>query len=135
MAQTGVTKHTKAFKCLIADDSEFARKNAGKLVSMLGGEVIGEASNGLETVELYFKLHPDILLLDITMPELDGVEALRKIMEKDKDAKVVMISSLGHKEMVWKSLCIGAKHYITKPFEYEHAGFILNSVIKDEVRR
>jgi two-component system chemotaxis response regulator CheY len=114
----------------VADDSDFARKNAVKAVSSIGGKVVGEAKNGLETIEKYFELNPDILLLDITMPELDGVEVLQKIMKRDKDAKVVMISSLGTKDLVWKSLCMGARHYITKPYKTEYAGLILNAVIK-----
>ncbi|MEK6692745.1 MAG: response regulator [Nitrospirota bacterium] len=122
----------KGFKCLIADDSEFARKNIAKIVSGIGGNVIGEARNGMEAVELYFKLAPDIMLLDITMPELDGVETLRRIIEKDSNAKVIIVSSIGHKEMVWKAICLGAKHYITKPYNPSYAGMVIKSVFKEE---
>jgi two-component system chemotaxis response regulator CheY len=108
----------------------FARKNIARIVSGIGGNVIGEARNGTEAVDLYFKLAPDIVFLDITMPELDGVETLRRIIEKDSNAKVIIVSSIGHKEMVWKAICLGAKHYITKPYNPSYAGMVIKSVIK-----
>lgn len=122
----------KTFRCLIADDSEFARKNIANVVSTVGGDVVGEASNGMEAVELYFKLSPDIMLLDITMPVLDGVETLREIIKNDKNAKVIIVSSIGHKEMVWKAICIGAKHYITKPYNQAYASMIIKSIVEDK---
>jgi two-component system chemotaxis response regulator CheY len=129
MEQT-INTSRKSFKCLIADDSEFARKNIARIVSELGGNVVGEASNGMEAIDLYFKLDPDIMLLDITMPVLDGVETLQKIMEKDKNAKIIIVSSVGHKEMVWKAICLGAKHYVTKPFNPDYASTIIQSVVE-----
>lgn len=122
----------KTFKCLVADDSEFARKNIARIISKAGGDVIGEATNGMEAVDLYFKLNPDLMLLDITMPVLDGVETLRRIIEKDKDAKVIIVSSIGHKEMVWKAICLGAQHYVTKPFNPDYASTIIQSVVERE---
>lgn len=119
----------KTFRCLIADDSEFARKNIARIIAMMGGDVVGEAKNGLEATELYARLSPDLVLLDITMPELDGIDALRSIMEKNRNAAVIIVSSLGNKEMVWKALCLGAKHYVTKPYNPEYAQMIIKSVI------
>ncbi len=119
-----------SFNCVVADDSAFARKNIAKVVAQVGGTVIGEAANGNEALELYIKLQPDILLLDITMPLLDGVDTLRKIVELDKNAKVIMVSSIGHKEMIWRALCLGAKHFITKPYNPEYAGLIIKSIIE-----
>lgn len=118
------------FNCLIADDSAFARKNISNVVAQLGGIVVGEASNGNEAVDLYFKLKPDLMLLDITMPVQDGVDTLRKIVEGDKSAKVIMVSSIGHKEMIWKALCLGAKHFITKPYNPEYARTIIRSTLE-----
>jgi two-component system chemotaxis response regulator CheY len=122
----------KTFRCLIADDSMFARKNIARIVSGIGGNVIGEARNGTEAVDLYFKLAPVIVFLDINLPELDGVVTLRRIIEKDSNAKVIIVSSIGHKEMVWKAICLGAKHYITKPYNPSYAGMVIKSVIKQE---
>lgn len=120
----------RTFQCLVADDSDFARKNMGKVVDMSGGSVIAEAKNGREAVDLYFKHHPDLVLLDITMPEMDGVDTLQKIIEGDCNAKVIMVSSVGHKEMVWKAICMGAKHFVTKPFSPSYASMVVQSVLK-----
>lgn len=129
MAQFDNDTNNKTFKCIVADDSEFARKNISKIVSMIGGYVVGEAKNGLEVVDLYFRVKPDLVLLDITMPQLDGVDALRKIIEMDKNARVIIVSSLGHKEMVWKAICLGARHYVTKPYNPGYVAMIIKSVL------
>lgn len=121
----------KPFKCVIADDSEFARRNMAKIVSLIGGEVVGMAANGVEAVELYFSLKPDLLLLDITMPVLDGVDTLRRIMEKDKTAKVVIVSSLSHKEMIQTAMALGAKDIIPKPYNLDSACTIIKSALEN----
>jgi two-component system chemotaxis response regulator CheY len=122
---------TKTFKCLIVDDSKFARQSVAKIVYSCGGEVVGQAGNGFEAIDLYFSLQPDLVLLDITMPELDGIETLQRIMEKDENAKVIIVSAQGYKKMVWKAVCLGAKHYITKPLDADYASMIIKSVIDD----
>ena len=121
-----------AFSCLVADDSDFARGNIVRIVVGLGGTIVGEARSGHEATRLYRTLHPDLVLLDITMPELDGVEALRQIRDQDGAAKVIMVSSLGHKEMVWRAIRLGAKHFITKPFTPEYARLVIKSVLAGE---
>ena len=118
-----------SFRCLIADDSAFARKNIAAVVTRLGGSVVGEAANGKDAVELFGRLHPDLVLLDITMPLQNGVDTIRQIMERDKTARIIVVSSLGHKEMVWNAIALGAKHFITKPFDQHHAGAIIRSVV------
>ena len=120
------------FRCLIADDSEFARKIMVSVIKMAGGCVVAEASNGNEAVDLYSRVRPDIVLLDITMPVQDGVETLRKIVEQDKNAKVIIVSSIGHKEMVWKALCLGAKSFVTKPYSADYAAMMIKAVVDDE---
>jgi two-component system chemotaxis response regulator CheY len=125
VADTGKT----AFRCIVADDSTFARKNITTVLEKLGGSVVGEASNGVEALALYRSLHPDLVLLDITMPQLDGVETLRRIIEQDKNARVIIVSSIGHKEMVWKAICLGAKSFVTKPYDPDYAGMIIQEVV------
>jgi two-component system chemotaxis response regulator CheY len=119
----------KTFRCLVADDSAFARRNIATVLEKLGGSVVGEASNGLEALALYGTLHPDLVLLDITMPQMDGVETLRHIIEQDKNARVIIVSSIGHKEMVWKAICLGAKSFVTKPYDPVYAGMIIGEVV------
>jgi two-component system chemotaxis response regulator CheY len=130
MAHSSADTEKKDFSCIIADDSAFARKNIAGVLTKLGGNVVGEAANGQEALDLFGKLHPDLVVLDITMPVLDGVETLRKIIEQDKNAVVVIVSSLGHKEMVWKAICLGAKSFVTKPYTADYAGMIIRDVIK-----
>ncbi len=129
MARSNPDADNKTFRCLVADDSAFARKSISSVLMKLGGSVVGEASNGLETLSLYDALHPDLVLLDITMPQLDGVETLRRIIQLDKNARVIIVSSIGHKEMVWKALSLGAKSFVTKPFDPAHAGMIIREVV------
>jgi two-component system chemotaxis response regulator CheY len=129
MAHSVADTERKEFRCLVADDSAFARKNISQVLVKLGGSVVGEASNGLEALALFGSLHPDLVLLDITMPQLDGVETLRQIIEQDKNARVIMVSSIGHKEMVWKAICLGAKSFVTKPFDPDYAGMIIQEVV------
>ncbi|MBI5076450.1 MAG: response regulator [Nitrospirae bacterium] len=129
MGQSGAEKGIKQFTCLIADDSEFARRTITKVLAAIGGNVIAEASNGQEAVDLYTKLHPDLVLLDVTMPVLDGVDTLRKILENDSSARVIMVSAVGHREMIWKAICIGAKHYVTKPYSPDYVSTIIRSVV------
>lgn len=129
MTQTAPGRGGGGFRCLLADDSAFARQYLAGIVTRLGGEVVGQAGSGALAVEMYERLRPELVLLDVTMPELDGVEALRRIRAADAGARVIMVSALGHKEMVWKSICLGAKHFITKPFSAEYAGAVIRSVL------
>lgn len=124
-----VTTRPAAFRCVVADDSEFARLSIARVVVDLGGTVVAEAGSGREAVELFGRLRPDLVLLDITMPVLDGIEALRQIRQLDEGAKVIIVSSLGHKEMVWKAIRLGAKHFITKPFTPDYACLVIRSVL------
>ena len=130
--EQSVAATRKPFTCLVADDSEFARKKIAYVVSGVGGTVVGHAENGRDAIELYGRLKPDVVLLDITMPVLDGIDALRQILEADKNARVIMMSALGHKEMVIRALCLGARHYVPKPYAPEHAGMIIRSVVDGE---
>ena len=119
------------YKFLVVDDSIFARKNIAKVVEMMGGVVEGEATTGREAIDLYFKIKPDVVIMDISMPEMEGLEALAKIREKDKNANVIIISSLGYQELVKKALSLGAKHFISKPFQSDKAAEIIKFVLKE----
>lgn len=120
---------SRAYNFLIVDDSLFARKNIAKAVAAIGGTVIGEAANGREAVDKYFELRPDLVLMDISMPEMEGIEALGLIRERDSSAKVVIVSALNHQDLVKKGISLGAKHFISKPVQLEKAADIIRFVL------
>lgn len=113
----GLDPMGRPYKVLIIDDSMFVQKQIGQILTSEGFEIAGTANDGLEGLEKYKALHPnvDLVTMDITMPRLDGVSALTKIMEFDKEAKVIMISALGKEDLVKDALIKGAKNYIVKP--------------------
>ncbi len=108
-----------AYRVLVVDDSVFVTKQISQILNSEGFEVVATAGNGEEGLDKYKELHPnvDIVTMDITMPKMDGVTALEKIVEFDKDAKVVMVSALGKQDLVKKALLLGAKNYIVKPLD------------------
>ncbi len=126
-----IDKKNGTFTCLVADDSRFSRQNISGVVRRLGGSVVAEAANGVEAVERYSSLRPDLVLLDITMPELDGIGTLTKILEMDKNARVIIVSSLGSKDMVWKAVSLGAKSFIVKPFTEDYAALVIGDAVAD----
>ena len=103
-------------KILIVDDSFMMRTMIKNIVSNAGYEVIGEASNGIEAINKSKDIHPDLVTMDITMPELNGIEALKGIKEIDENAKVVMCTAMGQKPMVLDAVKNGAKYFVVKPF-------------------
>lgn len=107
-------------KVLIVDDAAFMRLAIRRILENNGFDVVGEAENGLEGVLKYKELKPDIVTMDITMPELSGIEALKLIMEVDPNAKIVMLSAMGQEKMVMEAIMCGAKSFIVKPFKDEH---------------
>lgn len=119
------------FRCLVVDDSEFARRNMTKIVESVGGEAAGFAVNGREAIEQYMKLKPDLVFMDITMPEMEGVEAVQEIMNRDATAKIVMVSSNGFQEMIKTALESGAKHFLTKPVEQHQLASVVSFVLGD----
>ena len=106
-------------KVLIVDDAAFMRISIKNMLTKNGYEVIGEAENGLIGVDLYNELQPDIVTMDITMPEMSGLDALKEIMKTDPKAKVVMVSAMGQEAMVRDAIVSGAKGFIVKPFKEE----------------
>lgn len=102
---------------LICDDAAFMRMMIKDILTKNGYTVAGEAENGAKAVEKYTELKPDLVLMDITMPEMDGIQALKKIREFDPKASVIMCSAMGQQAMVIESIQSGAKDFIVKPFQ------------------
>ena len=101
---------------LIADDAAFMRMRSSQLVKELGHEVL-EANDGAEAVELYKKHKPDAVLMDITMPVMDGMEALAAILELDPKAKIAMVTAMGQQQVIMEAIKMGAKDFVVKPFD------------------
>ena len=106
-------------RVLVVDDAAFMRKMVADALTKGGHEVIGEACNGIEAVERFRELRPEVTTLDITMPEKDGLAALQEIIGLDPSARVIMCSALGQESKVLESIKIGAKDFIVKPFKAE----------------
>ena len=104
-------------KILIVDDAAFMRMMIKDILTKNGYEIAAEAENGQKAVEKYAETKPDLVLMDITMPEMDGIQALKKIKEKDPNASVIMCSAMGQQAMVIESIQAGAKDFIVKPFQ------------------
>ena len=103
---------------VITDDAAFMRSLLRNIINQSDDyEVVGEASNGLEAIELAKKLQPDLLTLDITMPQLDGIKAVPEILKVSPDTKIIMVSAMGQQSMVIEAIKQGAKDFVTKPFE------------------
>lgn len=112
-------------KVLIVDDAVFMRLTLKKFLSENDFEVVGEAVNGVEAIAKYKELKPDLVTMDITMPELTGIDALKAIIEFDPKAKVIMISAMGQENMVKQAIILGAKSFIVKPFNEEQVVGVL----------
>ncbi|MBE6070764.1 MAG: response regulator [Clostridium butyricum] len=106
-------------KILVCDDTMFMRNMLREILTENGYEVVGEAENGRIAVEKHKQLKPDLTLMDITMPELDGVNALIGIIENDANANVIMCSAMGQEDVVVSAIKAGAKDFIVKPFRNE----------------
>ena len=130
---SGLKENGLPAKVLIVDDSVFVKKQLGQILTSEGFEIIDTAGNGLEAIEKYKEHHPeiDVVTMDITMPGMDGVTALEKIIEFDKNAKIVMVSALGKQDLVKKSFMLGAKNYIIKPLDRHKVLDRIVSIIKN----
>ncbi|KGA97349.1 chemotaxis protein CheY [Alkalihalobacillus alcalophilus ATCC 27647 = CGMCC 1.3604] len=102
---------------LIVDDAAFMRMMIKDILVKNGFEIAGEAANGVEAISKYNEVKPDLVTMDITMPDMDGIEALKKIKEVDINAKVIMCSAMGQQSMVIEAIQGGAKDFIVKPFQ------------------
>lgn len=114
---------------LIVDDAAFMRMMIKDILSKNGYDVAGEAENGQKALEKYKELRPDLVLMDITMPEVDGIQALKLIKAEDGGAKVIMCSAMGQQAMVIESIQAGAKDFIVKPFQADRVIEAVKKVI------
>ncbi|BAM46926.1 MAG: response regulator [Amphibacillus sp.] len=106
-------------RILITDDAAFMRMQLRNIFESLGHEIVGEAENGQVAIDLYKELMPDLVTMDITMPEMNGVEAVKGIKSFDPNATIVMCSAMGQQQMVLEAIQAGAKDFIVKPFDQE----------------
>lgn len=104
-------------KVLIVDDAAFMRMMIKEILTKNGFTVVGEASDGVQAVEKYKELGPDLVTMDITMPEMDGITALKEIRKIDANARIIMCSAMGQQAMVIDAIQAGAKDFIVKPFQ------------------
>lgn len=114
---------------LIVDDAAFMRMVMKDIVKEMGHNVVAEASNGLEAVKLYSQVQPDLVTMDITMPEMDGVAAVRQIKKIDPNAKIIMCSAMGQQTMVLDAIQAGARDFIVKPIQKERVFEAINKII------
>jgi two-component system, chemotaxis family, chemotaxis protein CheY len=129
MEQFAAVKRSKdgqPVRYLIVDDSVFARKNLARMVESFGGLLAGEAGDGLTAITEYDRTKPDLVLMDITMPQMEGIEAAERIVQSHPDARIVMVSSVGYQENIVAALQRGARHFVQKPVKPE----VLYEVIK-----
>jgi two-component system chemotaxis response regulator CheY len=117
---------------LIADDLKFIKLVLRETLEKAGFRVVGEASNGQEAVELYQNSRPDVVLMDITMPKMDGLAALKQILKFDPEAKVIMCSALGQQTLIVQALQLGAKDFIVKPFREERVVAAIKKILDIE---
>lgn len=116
-------------RVLIVDDAAFMRMMLKDILTKNGFEVAGEAPNGLKAIEMYKAEKPDIVTMDITMPEMDGIQALKEIKSFDPAAKIIMCSAMGQQAMVMDAIKSGAKDFIVKPFQPERVLESLKKVL------
>ncbi|MDO3679888.1 response regulator [Paenibacillus ehimensis] len=114
-------------KIMVVDDAAFMRMFMKDILETAGHEVVCEASNGREAIEKYATFRPDLVTMDITMPDMDGIAALKLIMERDPAAQIIMCSAMGHREMILEAIRSGAKDFVVKP--------LLGSRVLDAVDR
>lgn len=125
-------KDRQPVRYLVVDDSVFARKNLMRIIETFGGQVAGEAGDGCTAITEYDRTSPDIVLMDITMPQMEGIEAAERIVRQHPDARVIMVSSVGYQENIVAALQKGARHFVQKPVKPELLYEVIKYVLGDE---
>src|SRR3979411_2521496 len=126
------SKDGQPVRYLIVDASVFARKNLARMIETFGGQVAAEAGDGLTAISEFDRTSPDIVLMDITMPQMEGIEAVERIVRQHANARIVMVSSVGYQENILAALQKGAKHFVQKPVKPEVLYEILRYVLSDD---
>jgi two-component system chemotaxis response regulator CheY len=115
-------------RILIADDAAFMRMMLGDILTKAGHEVVGQAINGLEAVGMYQQMKPDLMITDITMPEMDGIQAVKEVRKLDPFAKIIICSAVGQKSLVNEAIQNGAKDFVLKPFQADQVIGAINKL-------
>lgn len=119
-------------RVLIVDDAAFMRMMIKNVLTQNGYEVAGEASNGQEALVLYEKVKPDLVTLDITMPEMDGIQTLKELLKMDPSANVIMVTAMGQQQLVIEAIQVGAKDFVVKPFQPDRLIEAVRKAMGDE---
>jgi len=117
-------------RVLIADDASFMRQMIREIIEPEGHEIVGEATNGIEAMELYTELQPDVVTMDIVMPKRSGIDAVKAIVTENPTACIVMCSALGQEALVMEAMQAGAQDFIVKPFKPDSVLSTLNKVLE-----
>jgi two-component system chemotaxis response regulator CheY len=121
-----------AVSILIVDDAIFMRKMIGDILKKEGYEICGEAENGIEAIEKYKELKPDLVTMDIIMPDMSGIDAVQEIVKNDSKAKILMVSAMGQQSLVVEAIQKGAKDYVIKPFQPSRVIEAVERVLKTD---
>lgn len=117
-------------RILIVDDTELMRKRLAMILEQDDHEIVGKAKDGLEAIEIFKETKPDLITMDITMPIMDGIEALKEIIKIDSQAKVVVCSAMGQQKIIVQAIEEGAKDFIVKPFLEENVRETIRNVLR-----
>ena len=126
------SRDQQPIRYLVVDDSVFARKTLARMVESFGGAIAAEAGDGYTAVTEYIRTRPDIVLMDIVMPRMEGIEAAARIVQQDPSACVIMVSSVGHQENIISALQRGARHFLQKPVKPEMLYAAVKYVLGDK---
>src|SRR5690554_5506463 len=121
-------------RVLVVDDAAFMRMMIKNILISGGYEIVGEAENGKEAIEAYKELRPDLVTMDITMPEMDGIDAVKGIMEIDMKAIIIMCSAMGQQAMVIDAIQAGARDFVVKPFKPDRVLAAINKLFEQKVK-
>ncbi|MEE1130442.1 MAG: response regulator [Caryophanon sp.] len=114
---------------LVVDDAMFMRVTISNMMEKWGYDVVAQAANGQEAIAKFEECEPDVVTMDVTMPIMNGIDAVKTIMERNPDAKIVMITALGQQKLIKQALAYGAKDFITKPFDPARLKEVIDNVL------